>query len=108
MFAGDKLFGIKSGIHLPIGAKPTQHFTLIFNTFVLMTLCNEINSRKIHGERNVFDGLWRNPVFYTIWIGTFVVQVFFLVYIYISFCFLEIIYPVWLTFFLYTYIQGRI
>lgn len=34
--------------------EPTQHFTLMFNAFVLMTLFNEINSRKIHGERNVF------------------------------------------------------
>ena len=33
---------------------PSEHFTIIFNTFVLMTLFNEINSRKIHGEYNVF------------------------------------------------------
>ena len=36
---------------------PSQHFTLIFNVFVLMTLFNEINARKIHGERNVFEGI---------------------------------------------------
>jgi len=54
---------------------PTQHFTIIFNTFVMMTLFNEINARKIHGERNVFKGLNRNPLFIGIWIATFVVQV---------------------------------
>ncbi|GMS91654.1 hypothetical protein PENTCL1PPCAC_13829, partial [Pristionchus entomophagus] len=34
---------------------PTAHYTIIFNAFVMMTLCNEINARKIHGERNIFS-----------------------------------------------------
>ena len=55
--------------------KPTQHFTAIFNTFVMMTLFNEFNSRKIHGQRNVFDGLQRNILFIIIWCTTFVGQV---------------------------------
>lgn len=38
---------------------PTQHFTFVFNTFVAMTLCNEFNARKVHGERNVFTGVHR-------------------------------------------------
>jgi Ca2+ transporting ATPase len=57
------------------GAEPTQHFTVIFNTFVMMTLFNEINARKIHGQRNVFEGLFTNPIFYCIWIGTALSQV---------------------------------
>lgn len=40
-----------------------------------MTLFNEVNARKIHGQRNIFEGLKRNPVFLGIWIGTFVAQV---------------------------------
>ena len=55
--------------------KPSQHFTMIFNVFVLMTLFNEINCRKIHGEQNVFRGIFTNPIFYGIWIVTFVVQI---------------------------------
>ncbi|KHJ40285.1 calcium-translocating P-type ATPase, PMCA-type [Trichuris suis] len=53
LFAGDRLFDIDSGI----GKRtvPTQHFTLIFNVFVLMTLFNMFNARKIHGEHNVFE-----------------------------------------------------
>lgn len=35
-------------------SEPSQQFTMMFNAFVLMTLFNEVNSRKIHGERNVF------------------------------------------------------
>lgn len=55
--------------------KPSEHFTMIFNVFVLMTLFNEINCRKIHGEQNVFRGIFTNPIFYGIWIVTFVVQI---------------------------------
>ena len=56
-------------------AKPTQHFTMIFNVFVMMTLFNEINARKIHGQRNVFVGLFTNPIYYVIWIATLISQV---------------------------------
>lgn len=41
----------------------------------MMTLFNEVNARKIHGQRNILEGLKRNPVFLGIWIGTFVAQV---------------------------------
>ncbi|VDN22244.1 unnamed protein product [Gongylonema pulchrum] len=41
----------------------------------MMTLMNEINSRKVHGERNVFKGLFTNPIFCVIWILTLVSQV---------------------------------
>ena len=40
-----------------------------------MQLFNEINARKIHGERNVFEGIFNNAIFCTIVLGTFVVQV---------------------------------
>lgn len=68
---GDKMLDIESG-H---GQPPTQHFTVIFNSFVLMTLFNEFNARKIHGQRNVFEGVFTNPIFYTIWIFTCISQV---------------------------------
>lgn len=57
------------------GGGPTQHFTIIFNTFVMMTLFNEFNARKIHGQRNVFQGIFTNPIFYSIWIMTCLAQV---------------------------------
>lgn len=75
LFVGDKLLDIESGRGQALGAGPTQHFTVIFNTFVMMTLFNEFNARKIHGQRNVFDGIFTNPIFYTIWIGTCISQV---------------------------------
>jgi len=54
---------------------PTVHFTMIFNAFVMMTLFNEINARKIHGQRNVFLGFFSNPIYYVIWIATFISQI---------------------------------
>jgi len=74
LFAGPQLFDMDTGITNSSVYKPTQHFTMIFNTFVLMTLFNEINSRKIHGERNVFKGFFTNPIFYGIWIVTLCLQ----------------------------------
>ncbi|CAG9840522.1 unnamed protein product [Diabrotica balteata] len=75
LFVGDKILDIESGRGVAIGHPPTQHFTVIFNTFVMMTLFNEFNARKIHGQRNIFEGIFTNPIFYTIWIGTCVAQV---------------------------------
>ena len=77
---GERMLDIDSGRDTGLSSKPTQHFTIIFNTFVMMTLFNEVNARKIHGQRNVFEGLNRNVVFITIWICTFVAQVGVLVY----------------------------
>ena len=54
---------------------PSLHFTIIFNAFVLMTLFNELNARKIHNERNIFAGIQNNSVFLVIWISCFISQV---------------------------------
>merc|ERR1711937_751077 len=53
---------------------PSEHYTFIFNVFVYMQLFNEINSRKLFGEINVFEGFFANPLFLIIWIGTIVIQ----------------------------------
>lgn len=41
----------------------------------MMQLFNEINARKIHGERNVFEGIFNNLIFCSIVFGTFIIQV---------------------------------
>lgn len=69
------MFDIDNGSGADLHAPPSQHFTMIFNSFVMMTLFNEINARKIHGQRNVLVGLFSNPIYYTIWIVTFLSQV---------------------------------
>lgn len=75
LYLGEKMFKIDSGRNAPLHSPPSEHYTIIFNTFVMMQLFNEINARKIHGERNVFDGIFRNPIFCTIVLGTFAIQV---------------------------------
>jgi|AntAceMinimDraft_11_1070367.scaffolds.fasta_scaffold179054_2 hypothetical protein len=37
-------------------AAPSVHYTLVFNTFVLMQLVNQINCRKVNSHKlNVFE-----------------------------------------------------
>ena len=52
-----------------------SHYTVIFNAFVLMQLFNEVNSRKVNQEWNVFAALFDNTMFPAIIAGTVLVQV---------------------------------
>jgi magnesium-transporting ATPase (P-type) len=54
LFITDGVDGKNSGIGR-VSRDPTQHFTIIFNTFVIMTQFNELCSRRIHDERNIFS-----------------------------------------------------
>lgn len=76
LFYGDVILDIDSGRNADIRDPPSVHFTIIFNTFVMMTLFNEINARMIHGQRNIFRGIFTNPIFYCIWISTLASQIF--------------------------------
>ena len=49
--------------------------TLTFNIFVMMTLFNEINARKVHGERNILSGILKNRLYCFIWLMTIILQV---------------------------------
>jgi Ca2+ transporting ATPase len=42
---------------------PSQHYTIMFNTFVFMQLFNELNCRKIYDEINILTGLATNGLF---------------------------------------------
>uniref|UniRef100_A0A1A7XME8 Calcium-transporting ATPase n=2 Tax=Iconisemion striatum TaxID=60296 RepID=A0A1A7XME8_9TELE len=75
LFAGEKFFNIDSGRNAPLHSPPSEHYTIVFNVFVMMQLFNEINARKIHGERNVFEGIYKNPIFCSVVLGTFVLQI---------------------------------
>ncbi|XP_015842232.1 plasma membrane calcium-transporting ATPase 4 isoform X4 [Peromyscus maniculatus bairdii] len=75
VFAGERMFDIDSGRKAPLHSPPSQHYTIVFNTFVLMQLFNEINSRKIHGEKNVFAGIYHNVIFCSVVLGTFFCQI---------------------------------
>ncbi|XP_066477494.1 plasma membrane calcium-transporting ATPase 1-like [Tiliqua scincoides] len=72
---GEKLLDIENGRTAPMQSPPTQHYTIVFNTFVMMQIFNEINARKIHGERNVFEGIFTNTIFCCVTLGTLIVQI---------------------------------
>ncbi|EKX40742.1 hypothetical protein GUITHDRAFT_75356, partial [Guillardia theta CCMP2712] len=47
----------------PAESLPTTHYTIVFTCFVFLQLFNQINARKIHGEVNVFKGIFDNMYF---------------------------------------------
>lgn len=54
---------------------PSRHFTYLFNIFVLLQLTNQINSRKLRDEINVFSRISKNKMFIGIWIFTLSIQI---------------------------------
>jgi len=74
LFHGAEHFHVLDG-HDVDNSKPSVHYTILFNAFVLMTLCNEVNCRKLEGEFNVFAGVCSNAWFVGVLLGTLVLQV---------------------------------
>ena len=76
LFAGPNLFGIPSSKNnSPFNEAKGVHFTIIFQTFVLMQLFNEINCRKLkRSDFNVFNGIFSNWLFLFILSLSLIVQ----------------------------------
>eukprot|EP00343_Euplotes_focardii_P011620 CAMPEP_0205832224 /NCGR_PEP_ID=MMETSP0206-20130828/46399_1 /ASSEMBLY_ACC=CAM_ASM_000279 /TAXON_ID=36767 /ORGANISM="Euplotes focardii, Strain TN1" /LENGTH=239 /DNA_ID=CAMNT_0053137571 /DNA_START=191 /DNA_END=910 /DNA_ORIENTATION=- len=55
---------------------PSRHYTIVFTVFVMLQVFNMLNARKINDETNIFSGMFDNPMFLTIWVAIFVVQIF--------------------------------
>eukprot|EP00002_Diphylleia_rotans_P008165 TRINITY_DN1790_c0_g1_i3.p1 TRINITY_DN1790_c0_g1~~TRINITY_DN1790_c0_g1_i3.p1 ORF type:complete len:1061 (-),score=214.77 TRINITY_DN1790_c0_g1_i3:197-3379(-) len=69
-------FDLENGFgHTDAKEGPTAHLTVVFNTFVLMQLFNELNARNLHGEANPLRNILSNKIFIYIWVGTMAVQV---------------------------------
>eukprot|EP00571_Detonula_confervacea_P007961 CAMPEP_0172314158 /NCGR_PEP_ID=MMETSP1058-20130122/21825_1 /TAXON_ID=83371 /ORGANISM="Detonula confervacea, Strain CCMP 353" /LENGTH=1201 /DNA_ID=CAMNT_0013027949 /DNA_START=27 /DNA_END=3629 /DNA_ORIENTATION=- len=76
LFAGPEVFDFEPGHEVErLTNENSIHYTFIFNAFVWMQLFNEINSRSLQGELNVFRGIERNPLFCGILLTTAVLQV---------------------------------
>jgi Ca2+ transporting ATPase len=52
----------------------SRHYTVVFNAFVYMQIFNMINSRKIHDELNVFEGIFNNATFLVIFFAISIIQ----------------------------------
>jgi len=63
LFSGPEWFDLTPGDVDEDNNINSVHYTLIFNVFVWMQLFNEINSRNLKGEVNVFKGIEKNPLF---------------------------------------------
>ncbi|OQR84323.1 P-type ATPase (P-ATPase) Superfamily [Achlya hypogyna] len=75
-FAGDSILGVPSGRKGEYtGTGPSEHYTMIFNSFVFLQLFNEINARRIHDELNVFEGFAGNHLYLGISVVQLVLQV---------------------------------
>lgn len=74
LYAGHTLFDIENGKDVDRDEE-SQHFTIVFNTFVFLQIGNEVNARKVHGERNVFKGFFANFIFLAVMAIQVAVQV---------------------------------
>lgn len=68
-FTGQPLYSIYESTY---GA--SRHYTVVFTAFVFLQITNMICSRKISDEFNVFEGLFSNGMFVSIWIGIVGIQ----------------------------------
>ena len=75
VFYGHKMFNIPIGSNLGQQVDSEIQFTMVFDIFVFMEMFNEINSRRINNEANVFENLSKNAMFYSIFIISLVMQV---------------------------------
>jgi Ca2+ transporting ATPase len=53
----------------------SYHYSVIFNSFVLMQLFNQYNSRMLRGEWNVFNGVHKNRMFMVTSGVCFIIQI---------------------------------
>lgn len=67
--------GVMSGQESDREGKPSVHYTMVFNTFVFLQVFNEINSRKVDLQKNVFSGIFTNWIFVGVVAITCIVQV---------------------------------
>jgi len=79
LFGGAGIFNVPSGINNEVWTEENGvHFTIVFNAFVFMQICNFINARKLKAtEFNVFAGFFNNPMFLLIEITIFIMQILF-------------------------------
>lgn len=75
LFGGERCFGMTEDEGVDYEHDRSVLYTMAFNTFVLMQLCNEINARRLDRKWNAFEGFFRNPLFLVIVFGTLAAQI---------------------------------
>lgn len=59
------------------GCTPSQHYTMLFNCFVMMTIFNQFAARKLRGEMNFFAGIMGNKPFLILSVTELLLQILF-------------------------------
>lgn len=59
------------------GCTPSQHYTMLFNCFVVMTVFNQFAARKLRGEMQFFSGIMGNRPFLLLSGVEFLLQILF-------------------------------
>lgn len=52
-------------------ATPSRHLSFVFNLFVFLQIFNMLGARKINDEKNIFEGIFKNPLFMGVWFTIF-------------------------------------
>lgn len=80
IFFGDVIFGVPSDrelTHFTWNENVGYHFTIFFNIFVFLQVFNSVNSRKLlKKEKNIFIGIFNNPLYLIIQAGICIGQIF--------------------------------
>jgi len=59
----NKISGSKDYMDIEYENGPSKHFTYVFNTFVMLTVFNFINARKIFDEFNILERITQSHTF---------------------------------------------
>ena len=77
LFAGDKIWNLPPIENPEANHDPTVQYTILFNTFVIFQLFNEINCREPGNDWNAFRGIFSNWLFSAVVIGSMGLQIIF-------------------------------
>merc|ERR1712029_562602 len=78
LFLGDQWLGIEDLSAEEDDGRKVTLLTVVFNTFVWFQIFNEVNARRVNNEKNVFEGIFKNMIFWGVIAVTVVCQVLFI------------------------------
>jgi Ca2+ transporting ATPase len=61
-------------------SSPSRHLSFVFNLFVFLQIFNMLGARKINDEKNIFEGIFKNPMFLGVWFTIFFGQILIIIF----------------------------
>eukprot|EP01133_Synstelium_polycarpum_P016349 gene16349-19448_t len=78
LYLGPQIY--KDAFNIVFEKDGVEHYTVIFNTFVMMQLFNEINARVLGNKLNPFSNILANPIYLIIMVVTIGIQILFVTF----------------------------